>query len=108
VPNPVTGDSERVVGKPKKGEGFRKPNTELLPNRISERRVLGASRTFDGQRLLLRGDGLNFLVRPTPALHGRQMNGNYAATMDVPVLLSYVDCQLKYDLQNQRKTATSE
>jgi hypothetical protein len=37
VPNPVAGDSERVAAKPKKRKGFRKPDTELLPNRISER-----------------------------------------------------------------------
>jgi len=32
VPNPVAGDSERLAGKPKKGKGFRKPNTEPPPN----------------------------------------------------------------------------
>jgi hypothetical protein len=46
MPNLVAGDSERVASKPKKRKGFRKPNTELLPNRISERRLPGASRTF--------------------------------------------------------------
>ena len=46
VPNPVAGDSERVACKPKKGKGFRKPNTELLPNRIFERRVLAELRSL--------------------------------------------------------------
>jgi len=39
VPNPVAGDSERVACKSKKGKGFWKPNTELLPNRNSELQV---------------------------------------------------------------------
>jgi len=34
--NPAAGDSERAAGKSKKREGFRKPNTECLPNRNSE------------------------------------------------------------------------
>ena len=33
MPNPVAVDSERAAGKPKKREGFRKPNSERLPNR---------------------------------------------------------------------------
>ena len=37
------GDAERVAGKSKKREGFRKPNTERPPNRIYETAIGGAS-----------------------------------------------------------------
>ena len=37
--NPVAGVSERAEGKSKKGEGFRKPNSERLPNRNHNRRL---------------------------------------------------------------------
>ena len=70
VPNPVAGDSDRVACKSKKGKGFRKPNTEPPPNRISERRLCPGGRTFIGQGLSLRGDGLYFWVRPESVIPG--------------------------------------
>jgi hypothetical protein len=37
----IMGDSEWVVSKSKKRDGFSKPKSELFPNRISERRLPG-------------------------------------------------------------------
>ena len=74
VPNPVAGDSERVTCKSKKGEGFRKPNTEPPPN--------------GGQGLLLRGDGLIFLVRPELVIPRIPVEVRNAAETDLPVLQS--------------------
>ena len=43
MPNSVVGDSERFAVESKKWEGFRKPNTERPPSRISETEIGGAS-----------------------------------------------------------------
>jgi hypothetical protein len=36
MPNPVAVDYERAEGKSKKRQGFRKPKSELPPNRIAD------------------------------------------------------------------------
>jgi hypothetical protein len=41
MPNLIMGDSDWDAGKSKKWKEFLKPKSELLPNRISERRLPG-------------------------------------------------------------------
>ena len=42
LPNLMAGNSERDVGKPKKGEGLWKPKSELPPNRMSGMDISGS------------------------------------------------------------------
>jgi hypothetical protein len=79
MPNPVAVNSERAPGKSKKRDGFLKPNTELLSNRISERRLPESKESFVVQRSLSREDALYYRNRPQLAIPGITVKVSVAA-----------------------------